>query len=216
MWRADASNIAAVYNTRRPSAVGEVGRVVGTGRAGLRARRAQLLATAEGRVLEIGAGTGANLAFCDERVEAIAAAEPESPMTLTGRLERCARGTPVPKLRGSELLELPHGPLVSSSCEGIAQNAGPLQLGVFRLELAQPLHIRHRRTTVLAQPLEGRLADPVLSQQVRRSRKLTMPVSANGSVHVSIQMARRRTALPSVPDVPTDAKLPISFDRAAH
>lgn len=48
--------------------------------AGLRARREQLLAGARGKVLEIGAGTGANLPFYGEGVEAITVAEPESPM----------------------------------------------------------------------------------------------------------------------------------------
>jgi ubiquinone/menaquinone biosynthesis C-methylase UbiE len=48
--------------------------------AGLRAHRERLLASARGRVLEIGAGTGANLPFYGPGVEAITAAEPEAPM----------------------------------------------------------------------------------------------------------------------------------------
>ena len=48
--------------------------------AGLRARRERLLGGARGRVLEIGAGTGANLAFYSAGVEAIIVAEPEAPM----------------------------------------------------------------------------------------------------------------------------------------
>jgi len=48
--------------------------------AGLRARRERLLGGARGRVLEIGAGTGANLAFYSAGVEAITVAEPEAPM----------------------------------------------------------------------------------------------------------------------------------------
>ena len=48
--------------------------------AGLRAHRERLLASARGRVLEIGAGTGANLPFYREGVETITVAEPEAAM----------------------------------------------------------------------------------------------------------------------------------------
>ncbi|MEQ1911774.1 MAG: class I SAM-dependent methyltransferase [Vicinamibacterales bacterium] len=48
--------------------------------AGLGAHRERLLGGATGRVLEIGAGTGANLAFYTERVVTITLAEPEAPM----------------------------------------------------------------------------------------------------------------------------------------
>jgi len=47
--------------------------------AGLRARRQRLLESATGRVLEIGAGTGANLPFYGAEVE-LTLAEPEEPM----------------------------------------------------------------------------------------------------------------------------------------
>jgi ubiquinone/menaquinone biosynthesis C-methylase UbiE len=47
--------------------------------AGFRAYRQQLLRTAKGRVLEIGAGTGANLPFYGADVE-LTLAEPEEPM----------------------------------------------------------------------------------------------------------------------------------------
>lgn len=57
--------------------------------AGLRARRERLLGTARGRVLEIGAGTGANLPFYGDGVDAITAAEPEAPMAR--RLEHRVR-----------------------------------------------------------------------------------------------------------------------------
>src|SRR4249920_391884 len=48
--------------------------------AGLGAHREQLLRGARGRVLEIGAGTGANFPFYREGVETITFAEPEAPM----------------------------------------------------------------------------------------------------------------------------------------
>ncbi len=55
-------------------------------RAGLHAHRETLLAGASGRVLEIGAGTGANLGLYGSEVEALTVTEPESPMLK--RLQR--------------------------------------------------------------------------------------------------------------------------------
>jgi ubiquinone/menaquinone biosynthesis C-methylase UbiE len=56
--------------------------------AGLRALRQSLLADADGRVLEIGAGTGANLPLYDG-IESLVVTEPEPPMLR--RLQRTAR-----------------------------------------------------------------------------------------------------------------------------
>ena len=56
--------------------------------AGLRAMRQQLLADAAGRVLEIGAGTGANLPHYNGAVESLVVTEPEPPMLR--RLQRAA------------------------------------------------------------------------------------------------------------------------------
>jgi ubiquinone/menaquinone biosynthesis C-methylase UbiE len=58
-------------------------------KAGLTALRAGLLAQAAGRVLEIGGGTGANLAHYGPAVESLTITEPEVPMLK--RLERRAR-----------------------------------------------------------------------------------------------------------------------------
>src|SRR3954468_14188921 len=54
--------------------------------AGMRDMRHGLLAEAGGSVLEIGAGTGANLAHYDEQVESLVFTEPEPAMLR--RLER--------------------------------------------------------------------------------------------------------------------------------
>jgi ubiquinone/menaquinone biosynthesis C-methylase UbiE len=62
--------------------------------AGLRAHRERLLHNARGRVLEIGAGTGANLPFYGDDIETITVAEPEGPMAR--RLERRIREQPRP------------------------------------------------------------------------------------------------------------------------
>jgi ubiquinone/menaquinone biosynthesis C-methylase UbiE len=58
-------------------------------KAGLAALRAGLIGQATGRVLEIGAGTGANLSLYGQAVDALTLTEPEHPMIR--RLERRAR-----------------------------------------------------------------------------------------------------------------------------
>jgi ubiquinone/menaquinone biosynthesis C-methylase UbiE len=63
--------------------------MAGPEKATLRAHRQALVSQAAGRVLEIGGGTGANLSFYGERVEALTVAEPEEPMAR--RLERHVR-----------------------------------------------------------------------------------------------------------------------------
>ena len=69
--------------------------------SGLRAHRERLLGSARGRVLEIGAGTGANLPFYREGVETLTVAEPEAPMSR--RLARRIREQP----RAVELVQAP-------------------------------------------------------------------------------------------------------------
>jgi ubiquinone/menaquinone biosynthesis C-methylase UbiE len=58
----------------------------GVERAGLAERRAQLLAGARGRVLELGAGTGANIRHYPDALQELVLSEPEEPMAR--RLER--------------------------------------------------------------------------------------------------------------------------------
>src|SRR5436190_14480512 len=66
----------------------------GTEKAGLRERRQKLLAQARGRVLELGGGTGANLAFYGPDVEELVVTEPEEPMAR--RLEKKLPGVTRP------------------------------------------------------------------------------------------------------------------------
>jgi ubiquinone/menaquinone biosynthesis C-methylase UbiE len=61
--------------------------------AGLAAQRAKLLASASGRVLEIGGGTGANLRYYPDRVTDLVITEPQEPMLR--RLEPKLRGHPI-------------------------------------------------------------------------------------------------------------------------
>jgi ubiquinone/menaquinone biosynthesis C-methylase UbiE len=61
--------------------------------AGLRALRERLLAGVSGAVLEIGAGTGANLPCYGPTVQSLTVTEPQPPMLR--RLERSARGRSV-------------------------------------------------------------------------------------------------------------------------
>ena len=60
--------------------------MAGTEKAGLADRRRQLLSHARGRVLEVGAGTGANLPHYGETVTELVLVEPNEPMAR--RLER--------------------------------------------------------------------------------------------------------------------------------
>lgn len=54
--------------------------LAGVENAGLRERRARLLQSARGKVLEIGAGTGANLPLYGPGVDTLTLTEPEAPM----------------------------------------------------------------------------------------------------------------------------------------
>ena len=73
--------------------------------AGLRAHRERLLGSARGRVLEIGAGTGANLPFYRDGVESLTVAEPEAPMArrLARRIREQARRVELVQAPAEEL-----------------------------------------------------------------------------------------------------------------
>jgi ubiquinone/menaquinone biosynthesis C-methylase UbiE len=75
-------------------------------RAGLRALRETLLMDASGRVLEIGAGTGANLALYGKGVESLTLTDPELPMLR--RLDRKLNGhLPKPTMLRAPAEDLP-------------------------------------------------------------------------------------------------------------
>lgn len=67
--------------------------------AGLTERRAALLVEAEGRVLELGAGTGLNLSHYPARVEELVLTEPEEPMLARLQPRAAARTPPATAVR---------------------------------------------------------------------------------------------------------------------
>src|SRR5690348_18365743 len=81
--------------------------------AGLRDLRRGLLAGASGRVLEIGAGTGANLSLYNGSIDGLVITEPESPMLR--RLQRAAHE------------HMPNAEVVQASAEHL-----PFADGMFR------------------------------------------------------------------------------------
>jgi ubiquinone/menaquinone biosynthesis C-methylase UbiE len=84
--------------------------LAGVEKAGLRDRRALLLQSANGKVLEIGAGTGANLPLYGPDVEALTVTEPEAPMArrLARHLREQSRNADLIEA-GAERLPLPDG-----------------------------------------------------------------------------------------------------------
>jgi ubiquinone/menaquinone biosynthesis C-methylase UbiE len=67
--------------------------------AGLAARRRELLADASGRVLEVGAGTGANLEHYTDAVTELVVTEPEEPMARRLEKKAAAQGRPIGVVR---------------------------------------------------------------------------------------------------------------------
>jgi ubiquinone/menaquinone biosynthesis C-methylase UbiE len=86
-----------------------------TEEAGLRDRRAALLAHAEGTVVEIGAGTGANLDRYPAAVRELVLVEPEAPMVA--RLRR--RLAELPEAPATRVVQAPAEaiPLPDASCD---------------------------------------------------------------------------------------------------
>jgi ubiquinone/menaquinone biosynthesis C-methylase UbiE len=84
--------------------------LAGVEKAGLRERRARLLEAARGKVLEIGAGTGANLPLYGPGVESLTVTEPEAPMArrLAKHLREQSRAAQLVEA-GAERLPLPDG-----------------------------------------------------------------------------------------------------------
>jgi len=74
--------------------------------AGMRSRRSALLGNARGRVVEIGAGTGLNLAHYPDEVDELVLTEPDASMRrkLTRRLQRNGR---VARIVGAPAERLP-------------------------------------------------------------------------------------------------------------
>jgi ubiquinone/menaquinone biosynthesis C-methylase UbiE len=70
--------------------------LAGPERAGLAAARAQLLRDVTGRVLEIGAGTGANLAHLPSGLESLVLVEPSAPMRARLELRVSERHSHLP------------------------------------------------------------------------------------------------------------------------
>jgi ubiquinone/menaquinone biosynthesis C-methylase UbiE len=84
--------------------------LAGVEKAGLRDRRLRLLESARGRVLEIGAGTGANLPLYGANIEALTVTEPEPPMARRLAKHLRERSSAVELVEASaEQLPMPDG-----------------------------------------------------------------------------------------------------------
>jgi ubiquinone/menaquinone biosynthesis C-methylase UbiE len=82
----------------------------GVEKAGLRDRRARLLESARGKVLEIGAGTGANLPLYGPNIGALTVTEPEAPMARRLATHLREQSRPAELVQASaEQLPLPDG-----------------------------------------------------------------------------------------------------------
>jgi SAM-dependent methyltransferase len=93
--RAQAAVSAPAVNVRHPIISRlYVGQAKKADELGLAARRRELLGSLSGRVIEVGAGTGANFGYYPSTVDVVVAFEPEP--YLRSVAERAAAHTPVP------------------------------------------------------------------------------------------------------------------------
>jgi ubiquinone/menaquinone biosynthesis C-methylase UbiE len=91
--------------------------MAGTEKAGLSDRRHELLAQAEGRVLEIGAGTGVNLGHYTGAVTELVLTEPEEPMAKRLEEKAAASGRPATVVRApAERLPFPDNSFDTAVC----------------------------------------------------------------------------------------------------
>src|SRR5690348_14006223 len=91
--------------------------MAGTEKAGLRERRHDLLASASGRVLEIGAGTGANLDHYPDAVTELVLTEPEEPMARRLEAKAAESGRVVTVVRApAESLPFPDDSFDTAVC----------------------------------------------------------------------------------------------------
>jgi ubiquinone/menaquinone biosynthesis C-methylase UbiE len=91
--------------------------MAGTEEAGLGERRHELLASATGRVVEIGAGTGVNLAHYPATVTELVLTEPEEPMARRLEAKAGASGLPTTVVRAqAESLPFPDDSFDTAVC----------------------------------------------------------------------------------------------------
>jgi ubiquinone/menaquinone biosynthesis C-methylase UbiE len=91
--------------------------MAGTEKAGLHDRRRALLENASGRVIEVGAGTGANLDLYGDAVSELTLTEPEEPMAKRLEKKMAASGRPVSVVRApAEQLPFPDDSFDTAVC----------------------------------------------------------------------------------------------------